>query len=165
MRLIDRQADAAARQSSSHNTRFTADYVSMNIQRYRALCHLNLLSNMGPTQSTKMLPVKRYGWLLLSLNAYLLTGCGDAAISTTLPEKAGCKDVYVVKGVHEQEFYVGSRKAIADCFSDQRDGRDGGHSLTEFLSFPSGNPENNHILFNAVKGSGIKDPYVYTLGL
>ena len=130
-----------------------------------AFRRLKLPSNMGMSQSTEMSPVKKNGWLLLLLNANLIAGCSDAAISTTLPQKTGCKGVYVVKGVHEQEFYVGSQKAIADCFSDQRGGRDGGHSLTEFLSFPSGNPENNHILYSALKGSGIKDAHVFTLGL
>ena len=41
---------------------------------------------------------------------------------------------------------------------------DRGHSLTEFLGLMGG-PKNNQILFNAVKESGIKDPYVFTLGL
>jgi hypothetical protein len=108
-----------------------------------------------------MSPVKISGWLLL----LLITGCSDAAISTTLPEKAGCKGVYVVKGEHEREYYIGSKKAIANCFRDQRGGGDGGWSLKEFLSFPSGNPKNNHILYNALKGSGIKDPHVFSLGL
>ena len=107
---------------------------------------------------------KTSGLLLLLLNTHLITGCSDVSVSTTLPEKAGCKRVYVVKGVYDQEFYVGSQKAIAACFSGQRGGSDGGHSLTEFLGLMGG-PKNNQILFNAVKESGIKDPYVFTLGL